>query len=279
MTLEQLLITSREELNNHYIEDAALEAEILLRYILNLSRSQLFVELDREVSPDESIRYRNTIERRLAGEPTAYIIGHREFFGLDFEVDRRVLIPRPETELLVDQVIRIAKDDSISIYDVGTGSGAIAVSLAVSLPRATIYASDISPDALEVAHSNCHKHGVENRVKLFLGDLLKPLKESVDIIVANLPYVRKCDLQGMNTSVFEPSIALDGGLDGLDRIRRLCKQIPGKLNARGTVLLEIGYDQSDAVISILDSSFHSVRLELLKDLAGLPRVVTLTLPD
>ena len=276
MTLEQLLRTSRELLAKHRIDDAAFEAEVLLRHALNISRSQLIVESCHEVSLDENERYRGIVTRRLTGEPTAYITGHREFFGLDFEVDRRVLIPRPETELLVEKTIQIAGDSDVSIADIGTGSSAIAVSLAVSLPQAVIYATDLSQDALDVASSNCRKHGVENRINLLAGDLLEPLPKPMDILVANLPYVKKGIVCDINTAGHEPSIALDGGIDGLDQIRRLCSQLPGKLNNRGTVLLEIGYDQSDAVISFLNGCFPYARTELFRDLSGLPRMVTLS---
>lgn len=277
MILEQLLRTSREVLVKNCIDDAAFEAEVLLRHTLHISRSQLYVEFGREVSFCESEQYRHMVERRLTGEPTAYITGHREFFGLDFEVDHRVLIPRPETELLVEKAIQIAHDSDALIADIGTGSGAIAISLAISLPRARIYAIDLSQDALEVARSNCRKHGVESRVSLLAGDLLEPLPKPVDIMIANLPYIRRCVLCSVNTYGFEPSVALDGGLDGLDQIRRLCAHIPGKLITSGTVLLEIGYDQSDAAVSILKRYFPCARTELFRDLSGLPRMVTLTL--
>jgi release factor glutamine methyltransferase len=278
LILEQLLRSSRDLLVEHGIYDASLEAEVLLRHILKISRSQLYVEFNREARYLECRNYQNAIDRRLAGEPTAYITGHREFFGLDFEVDHRVLIPRPETEILVEKAIQIAGDRNILIADIGTGSGAIAISLAVSLieDNVNIYATDLSQEALEVAYANCRKHGVENRVRLFAGDLLEPLPEPVDIIIANLPYVRKDTLCNVNTSGFEPSLALDGGYDGLDQIRRLCSQFPGKLNGGGAVLLEIGYNQSEAVISFLNKSFPYASIESFRDLAGLPRMITLS---
>ncbi len=279
MILEQLLHNTRDMLSERGIDDASFESEVLLRHTLKLSRAQLYVEFNREVSHDECENYRCAIARRSTGEPTAYIIGYREFFGHDFQVDNRVLIPRPETELLVEHAIKIARNNDVSIADVGTGSGVIAISLAVSLPRANIYAIDISQDALDVAHSNCLIYGVENRVNLLVGDLLEPLTEPVDIIVANLPYIKKHALSNVNTYGFEPSIALDGGVDGLDKIRRLCTQIPGKLNPGGTVLLEIGYDQSYAVTSLLKRCFPYANTKVSRDLAGLTRMVTLTIPE
>ena len=151
--------------------------------------------------------------------PAAYITGHREFYGLDFAVNSSVLVPRPETELLVEKALELARERSLStIADIGTGCGAIAVSLAVNLPQTRIYATDISAPALEVALSNCRKHGVTDRVTLLEGDMLAPLPEPVDLIVANLPYVREPEMTGVNTLGFEPPLALNGGPDGLDKI-------------------------------------------------------------
>jgi release factor glutamine methyltransferase len=279
MNLEQLWHKARGELVAHNIEDADLEAEVLLRHTLNISRPQLYLELKREVRPEEREKYGKNLERRVRGEPTAYITGHREFFGLDFTIDRRVLIPRMETELLVERAIRIAKErgGKMTVADIGTGSGAIAVSMAISLPDVIIYATDMSAEAIEVAHINCLKHGVENNIVLLTGDLLEPLPEPVDIIVANLPYVKRLDLPRVNTGGFEPQIALDGGEDGLALIRRLLAQLPGKIKRDGTVLLEIGCDQPEEVKCAVANLFSPAKIEIFRDLAGLPRVIAITL--
>lgn len=278
MTCEQAIAIARSVLKLHHIQDAAIEAEVLLRHVLNLSRSQLYANLDREMTAEDAERYLHLIKRRTQGEPTAYITGHREFYGLDFYVDRRVLIPRPETEFLVEKVVQLAGAGANSFVDVGTGSGAIAVSLAVSVPWARVYATDVSADALQVALLNCRKHGVEEAVSLLTGDLLQPLPQPVDVIVANLPYVRERDMSRVNTIGFEPSLALYGGLDGLDKLRRLSAQVEGKLKAGGTLVLEIGRGQKRMVRSFLQCYFPSASIEFTQDLAGIPRVVALTLP-
>jgi release factor glutamine methyltransferase len=214
------------------------------------------------------------LERRLSGEPSAYITGHREFYGLDFRVNPSVLIPRPESELLVETALDIAKNRPLSIIaDIGTGSGAIAISLALGLPRAKIYATDISAAALEVALANCRQHGVSGRVRLLEGNLLEPLPEPVDIIVANLPYVSQSELAPR----FEPPLALDGGTDGTKIIEQLCQQVGGKLKAGGWLLLEIGQGQRATVVAILHNIFPEGEIEVIPDLGGIERLVCLSL--
>lgn len=278
MTCEQAIAMARSVLKLHRIQDAPIEAEVLLRHVLNLSRAALYANLDREITAEDAERYLHLVKRRSQGEPTAYITGHREFYGLDFQVDRRVLIPRPETEFLVEKAVQLAGQGAMSFVDVGTGSGAIAVSLAVSVPWARVYATDISQDALEVARLNCRRHGVDEAVSLLTGDLLQPLPAPVDVVVANLPYVRERDMCHVNTVGFEPPLALYGGFDGLDKLRRLSAQVEGKLKAGGTLLLEIGRGQKRIVRSFLQCYFPAARIEFTPDLAGIPRVVGLTLP-
>ncbi len=189
MTIEQALSRARKILVANNVEDAPLESELLLRHVLKISRVQLYLELERELGPQEEQAFWPLIKRRLNHEPTAYITGCREFYGLDFYVDPSVLIPRPESELLVEKAIKPAYNHAVStIAEVGTGCGAIAISLSLSLPQAKIYAIDISASALKVALSNCQKHGVTDRICLLLGDMLDPLLEPVDLVVANLPY-------------------------------------------------------------------------------------------
>ena len=244
MTRRQALAHARELLDRHKIEDSSLEAEILLKHTLKIDRTQLFTEIDSPLKKRQEDTYRTFIKRRIKGEPSAYITGHREFFGLDFFVDKRVLIPRPETEILVEQAIaRAGNYQSPVMVDVGTGCGAIAVSLALHLPHAEIYAVDISKAALKVAIRNCLKYGVGDRVKLLIGDLLEPIPTLVDIIVANLPYVLTAEVPQVNTSGFEPPLALDGGTDGMDVIKRLCLQAQDRLRPAGCLLLEIGMGQ------------------------------------
>lgn len=278
MTLEQALSQARELLTANEIEDASLESEILLRHALKISRVQLYSDLNLELSSEQRKAFWQLIQRRVRGEPTVYITGHREFYGLDFSVDPRVLIPRPESELLVTKALQLAQSHPIStVADIGTGCGAIAISLALNLPEVKVYATDISASALEVARDNGEKHGVRDRICLLPGDMLDPLPEPVDLIVANLPYVKESELAGKSSISFEPKVALSGGADGLDQIRRLCPQLGGKLRPQGGLLLEIGQGQGEAVTSLLRSLFPSARLEIIPDLGGIERVVNLSL--
>jgi release factor glutamine methyltransferase len=275
MSLKQALNRAWGTLAEKNIDDAPLEGELLLRHVLGVSRPQFYLDLDLKLSPEQYEAFRQLIKRRLSGEPAAYITSHCEFYSLDFYVDPRVLIPRPESELLVEEALVLAQNHPLStIAEVGTGSGAIAISLALELPRAKIYATDISAPALEVALINCRKHGVADRVCLLHGDMLDPLPEPVDLIIANLPYVRRSELSGVR---FEPRLALDGGSDGIEKIRRLCRQLGGKLRPGGFLLLEIGEGQGKAVTTLLHTIFPNGETKLMPDLSGIERVVSLSL--
>ena len=275
MSRKQALSRARGILAEKNIGDTPLECELLLRHVLGIDRTQLYLDFDRALNPEEEEAFRQLLRRRLGGEPAAYITGHREFYSLDFYVDPRVLIPRPESELLVEEALRLAQEHPLSaIAEVGTGSGAIAISLALQLPEAKIYATDISASALEVARLNCQRHGVIDRVSLLSGDMLEPLPAPVDLIIANLPYVRKSELGGMR---FEPRLALDGGRDGMVKIRRLCRQVGGKLRPGGFLLLEIGQGQGKEVTALLNALFPTGKIKLVPDLSAVERVVSLSL--
>jgi len=278
LTLKQALSRARQILAENNVEDAPLECELLLRHALKISRTQLYLDLDQELSPQQEPAFWRLVEHRLGGEPTAYITGHREFYGLDFYVDPTVLIPRPESELLVEVALGLAKNHPLfTIADIGTGCGAIAISLALSLPQAKIYATDISAAALKVALVNCQKHGVADRVYLLQGNMLEPVPEPVDLIVANLPYVRESELARMGSARFEPLLALDGGSDGTERIRQLCHQTGSRLQPSGSLLLEIGQGQREAVTALLHTLFPKGKIEVVPDLSGIDRVVSLSL--
>ncbi|MBI2918951.1 MAG: peptide chain release factor N(5)-glutamine methyltransferase [Chloroflexi bacterium] len=243
-------------------------------------RSWLYAHLQDEFPSTAQQALDSLLERRLAGEPLAYIRGHKEFFGLDFLVDRRVLIPRPETETLVEAALewsRRGRDwpGPCLAADVGTGCGAIAVSLAVNLPQAVIYATDISEDALAVAEANAQRHGVADRVHFRRGDLLGPLPHPFPLITANLPYVAACDWPSLSREVtgFEPRQALHGGQRGLGVIRRLLEQAPGRLLAGGCLLLELGFGQGQPAMELAHAQFPEARIRLLPDMAGTPRVL------
>ena len=275
MKLKAALSRARGILAQNAIEDAPLEAELLLRHTLKIDRTRLYLDLDQELSPEGEKAFGHLVERRLSGEPTAYITGRREFYGLEFYVNPHTLIPRPESELLVETALRLSQSQPIStIADIGTGCGAIAVSLALELPRTKIYATDISAAALEVATINCQRHSVADRVCLIQGDMLEPVPEPIDLIVANLPYVKESELTPEN---FEPLLALDGGAEGTESVSRLCRQAKSKLADGGSMLLEIGAGQGETITGLLKSLFPDGVVEVFRDFSGIERVISLSL--
>lgn len=268
------------------LDTPRLDAELLLGHVLGLTRAQIHTHPDRKLNAAELGTYRQLIERRRQHEPVAYIIGRKEFYGLDFYVDRRVLIPRPETELLVEKGLEIGRAAShrqvtnlsyipLTVADVGTGCGAIAISLAMHLPQAIIYALDASPQALEVAALNCRRYDVGKRVHLLQSDLLSSLAEPVDLVVANLPYVSRAEWEQLPPTItaYEPRFALDGGPDGLDAIRRLLVQARPHLKPQATILLEIGATQGAAMTDLARQHFPRATVEVVQDYAGLDRMV------
>ena len=270
-------------------ETPRLDAELLLAHVLGWERARLLAEGRLPLTERQAAAYRELVARRAALEPVAYLVGHKEFYGLDFTVDRRALVPRPETELLVELTLSIARTKNqeprtdhemsvlgsrFSVLDVGTGSGAIAVALAVHLPMARIIAIDISPDALDLARQNAERHGVADRVRLIAGDLLDPLDEPVDLIVSNPPYTILSEIDEA-VRRHEPRQALDGGADGLELYRRLLAQARAKLRPGGIVLLEIGATQAAAVTELARRAFPEAAIAVYQDLAGLDRVVVI----
>ncbi len=278
MTLRSAWTQTRSRLESAGIEDAALESEVILRHAFGIDRAAFFASLE-EHPKRTTLGLANTlVERREQGEPLAYILGRREFYGLDILVTPAVLIPRQETELLVDAILELGRDrPGITIADVGTGSGAIAVAASVNLPSCRVYATDTSEAALCVARDNCHKHAVDRRVDLRHGDLLDPLDVPVDVIASNPPYVMTDELAGLGREIGrEPVEALDGGPDGLDVIRRLFHQAPPALNPGGSMLVEIDPRQLRPVMSLAAAAFPGGVVSYRLDLAGLPRVVVVT---
>jgi release factor glutamine methyltransferase len=278
--LREALQSVTQTLSRAGIADASVEAELLLGHILGISKTQLYIEPERSLTSVETEHLRRLVRRRLDHEPAAYILGHCEFYGIDFYIDCHTFIPRPETELLVEKAVELAQCIShqgkrITIADVGTGCGAIAISLALALPQAKIYATDISASALQVAEMNCRRHAVSSQVELWQGYLLEPLSQPVDMIVANLPYIKSCEFRDLSPEVrnFEPTTALAGGEDGLGKIQQILEQMPGKLNYGGCFLLEIGQGQGRMVTSLINSYFPQASMELISDLGGIERVV------
>ncbi len=274
-SMRELLAWATTCLTEASIESPQLDAEVLLAHSLGTARSTLYASLDEKPQKATEETFRALVARRIRHEPVAYITGRKEFFGLDLQVDRRVLIPRPETETLVEVALTIARQKRVPrLAEVGVGSGAVAVALAVNLPCAEIYAIDSSADALVVAESNCRNHHVLDRVHLLLGDLLEPLPEAVALIVSNLPYVARHELEGLAPDItqYEPLIALDGGPDGLDLFRRVLKQAGPRLQPSGMICLEIGATQASAVNDLARIHFPAATVALVRDLAGLDRV-------
>ena len=225
------------------------------------------MDLDRPLSKEELATYRGLIQRRIAGEPTQYLVGSKEFYGRRFFVDARVLIPRSETELLVEAVLHDVKKDAPSrVLDVCTGSGCIAVTIAAERPQASVWATDLMENALEVARSNAEALGAGARVTFMQGDLFAavPLGPTFDVIVSNPPYVKTSELATLQKEVRqEPRVALDGGADGLDLIRRIAADALPRLKPGGLLALEIGEDQGPATAELLTrAGCHEVRVEL-----------------
>ncbi len=278
MKRSEALAEARRLLTHKKIEDAALEGEILLRHVLGISRAKLYAELDSEISQPDIERLLQLVERRVKGEPSAYITSIKEFYGLDFIVNRSVLIPRPETEILVEQAIKLCHDyHYATVADIGTGCGNIAISLAANIPDIKIYATDISAGALVVARQNCEKHGVGDRITFLQGNLLEPLPGRVDVLIANLPYVNRTDIPEQGPLSFEPREALDGGEKGLEKMWDFCWSASGKIKRGGCLLLEIGKKQAPAVRMALMANFLEGSIEVLKDLNGIERVIKLRL--
>jgi release factor glutamine methyltransferase len=255
------------------------DAEFLLTHVTGYNKAWFLAHLDDEMPLDQADLYGKLIRRRLAGEPIQYIAGETEFYGLPFRVTPAVLIPRPETEHLVEEVLqRAAHFTHPRILDIGTGSGCIAIAFAHHLPNAAITTIDLSPDALEIARQNAAIIQVAGRIRFLQGDLLAPLAgETFDIIVSNPPYVPSPDRDTLSVEVrdHEPALALFAGEDGLDIYRRLVPAALAALAPNGYLLLEIGYGQSGAVTEILASAgFQSI--ETIPDLQGIPRVLCAT---
>ena len=256
-----------------------LDAELLAAHAFGLARIQLYAQFDRPLSADELARFRELVKRRQGGEPVAYIVGRKEFWSLDLAVDRRVLIPRPDTETAVEAALALLPADvPVRVCDVGTGSGAIALAIRKDRPLATVLAVDVSADALAVAGENSQRLGLP--VEFRQGDLLAPLaaepmstSDPFDVIVANLPYVPRAEVPGLAPEVrAEPLLALDGGEDGLDLVRRLTAAVAAHLRPGGALVLEIGAGQAAATAAIC-SAAGLERVTMRRDLGGIERVV------
>lgn len=259
------------------VETPRLDAELLLAHVLNCSRLDLIAHPEREMSEDEARRYNFLVGKRALRLPLAYLLGYREFYGMRITVSEAVLVPRPETELLVEQTIRRIGPGPVLVAEIGVGSGAVAVALAAGIPEAVVYGTDISAAALQVARLNVANHHLAERVKLLEGDLAKPLEAAglrFDAVVSNPPYIPSLKIAGLQPEVsrWEPRSALDGGPDGLAIIRRLLPECLGLLKNGGFTALEVGAGQADDVAAAAREVGYS-SVEIVNDYSGVPRVL------
>lgn len=306
-TVLRILKQAEEEIRVSGVLNPRLDAEALLSRALDIDRVGLYTQYERILSEEEVNNFFGLVERRNKREPLQYILGNTEFFGLEFVVTPDVLIPRPETELLVEEAIRIVTSDklqvtskeknselltphsSLGILDLCTGSGCIAVTLAKKLEGVKIYGVDISAKALRVAKENARRHGVEGKINFIQGDLFEPFTVHssqftvhgcrFDLIVSNPPYIPSSEIDFLQEEVkdYEPREALDGGNNGLSFLKRIIKEAPDYLKAGGSLLLEIGYGQKERVYEIAEEREIYQTHKVIKDFAGIERVVKLNI--
>jgi release factor glutamine methyltransferase len=291
ISIAEAVLQGSHRLRQAGVAEARREAGSVLGHVIERDRSFILGHAEDDLSDDQAERFLASLERRAQGEPLQYITGHQEFFGLDFEVTKDVLIPRPETELLVETALKLSVDAAPFFCDVGTGSGCVAISLLHSIPeaadgpqgsRAHAVAIDISPAALAVAQRNAARHAVTERLEFVNSDLFQTLSSRssglpfFDLIVSNPPYVEEGALADLQREVrdFEPRLALAAGADGLSIIRRLLLEAPGFLKTGGHLLFEIGFDQSAAVEHLIDPKIWRL-LAIHNDLQSIPRIVAL----
>ncbi len=287
-TILKLLQWTTSYFNSHNIEGARASAEILLANALGLKRIDLYLRYDQPLGSQELSTFKTLIKRRLQREPVAYIIGNKEFWSMDLNVTKDVLIPRPDTECLVEQALTYVpgedSKESWKILELGTGSGAIILSIAFHRPRHRYFASDLSENALRVAKGNAEKHRLSNRILFFAGDWFCPLKNNVnnlDLILSNPPYIPSHVIDRLEPEIVfhEPRIALDGGKDGLDSLSLIINQAPSFLKPSGHLILEIGHDQQQKVHAIVNHCGKYESFHFVKDYGGHDRVAIMkTLP-
>ncbi len=277
-TVIQLITITTEHFRKNRVESPRLEAELLLAHVLGIPRIQLYVRYDQPLGDSEVAHYRELVKRRGRHEPVHYILGRREFWSLSLEVAQGALIPRPDTECLVEEALAYLKGrEHAVIADVGTGTGAIAIALASELPTLQVWAGDIADVPLQLAASNAEHHKVADRVHVVRADALTPLAQAAgrpfDVVVSNPPYIAEADLAGLDAHVreWEPREALVSGADGLDMVRVLVEQLGGALLPGGAAFVEIGWNQGEAARALFAPHFKEVRIR--KDYAGHDRVV------
>lgn len=275
MNIEEILKKEINNLKQNNIENSTLKVKILLANILNVKKEYLLIHSEEEVKQEDKIKYENNINELIKGKPLQYITNKQEFMGLNFYVDENVLIPQPDTEILVEKAIEIAETTQKNkILDMCTGSGCIAISLAKNINNAQIIATDISNNALNVANKNAINHNVENKIKFINSDMFNNIEEKFDIIVSNPPYIETVTINKLEIEVQnEPHLALDGGIDGLKFYKIIANNAFKYLNENGYLILEIGYNQQESVTQLLQDTGKYKNIETIKDLGGNYRVV------
>lgn len=275
MIIEEILKKEINNLKGNNIENSTLKAKILLANILNVKKEYLLIHSEEEVKQEDKIKYENCIKELIKGKPLQYITNKQEFMGLNFYVDENVLIPQPDTEILVEKAIEIAETTQKNkILDMCTGSGCIAISLAKNINNVQITAVDISNSALNVANKNAINNNVENKIKFINSDMFNNIEEKFDIIVSNPPYIETETINKLEIEVQnEPHVALDGGIDGLKFYNIIANNAFKYLNKNGYLLLEIGYNQQKSVTQLLQNTGKYTNIETIKDLGGNYRVV------
>lgn len=284
LRIQDVLREAVKKLETREMMTPLLDAEVLLCHVLGMDRLFLYVHRDRELAEDQIQTYHSMIAKRLQGVPVQYIVNKQEFMGLDFYVEEGVLIPRPDTEILVESVLEWTKEKGDQqdwvIADLGTGSGAITVSLAHYLQKSHVYSVDISPKALSIGRKNAKDHGVAERIEFLHGDLFEPLRRKglenkLDILVSNPPYIPKAEVNRLQTEVakYEPKLALDGGEDGFDFYRRIIDEAYVFLKNGGLIALEAGHDQGESIKKMMESKNIYASIRKVKDLSNIERVV------
>lgn len=277
MKVEELLKYGKFELEKNKIEDASIIAKILIQYVLKIDKNKIIIEKEKEVEKIKEEEYKKYIKEIVQGKPIQYIINNQEFMKLNFFVNENVLIPQPDTEILVEKVLEIVKKNMESkILDICTGSGAIGISLAYYINKAKLTVADISSKALEISKINAKRNNVEEKIKFINSDMFEKIEEKYNIIVSNPPYIKTNIIPTLDKQVQnEPYIALDGGKDGLKFYRILIDEAPKHLEKDGILIFEIGYDQKEDIENLVKENKNYKSMQVIKDLSQNDRVVIL----
>ena len=279
MNLRELWVDTKKELDSSNISDSDIESEVIIRKVLGLDRNNFFATLDNPISMRKTSQIKKNLQQRISGIPLSYITKNREFFGIDFFVNEHVLIPRQESELLVEKVISFCekqKKTKFTIADIGTGSGALAISIAKNLNNVNLIAIDISDKALQIAKKNAKNINVSTKISFLRSNLLENLKTPVNVIVANLPYISTGEMHTLSLEVKkEPTIALLGGEDGTDLIAKLIRQSPQYLKKNGKLILEISPSQKNIVFSLIKENFPKSNPKVHEDYAKIERAISI----